>query len=143
MVKRAHIEGGVVVNISVVDVLGEGEIDATCARIGDQWNGAQFITLAPAPRPAAEVIREIQERTQQRLDDFAKTRLYDGILSACTYADSPTPKFATEGQYCVARRDATWVTLHAIMAAVEAAQRPMPACYAEIEAELPALEWPQ
>ena len=89
-----------------------------------------------------QLIQSVTQQTQQRLDDFAKTRNYDGILSACTYATSPTAKFATEGQYCVEARDATWSTLYVIMAEVEAGTRPMPSSFADIEPDLPVLTWP-
>lgn len=102
--------------------------------------------LSPEPEPAKteqELIQEVTDATQARLDTFAKTRNYDGILSACTYATSSVPKFATEGQYCVTARDATWATLYGIMAAVTAGARPMPADFAAIEPELPTLQWPE
>lgn len=89
------------------------------------------------------ITNEIITATQKRLDDFAKTRNYDGILSACTYATSTVAKFQSEGQYCVDARDATWSKLYAIMGEVEARTRPMPASYADIESELPVLSWPQ
>jgi len=79
---------------------------------------------------------------QNRLDEFARTRNYDGILSACTYATSTIPNFAAEGQYCVNARDATWTTLYSIMAAVQAQLQPMPTSYNDIESELPELVWP-
>lgn len=85
---------------------------------------------------------EVTTATQLRLDDFARTRNYDGILSACTYASSTVTKFATEGQYCVDARDQTWATLYTIMAEVQAGTRPMPESYADIEPLLPVLEWP-
>lgn len=85
----------------------------------------------------------IVQETQKRLDDFAKTRNYDGILSLCTYATSTVPKFQTEGQYGVTARDATWDKLYQIMAEVGAGTRPMPTGYADIEAELPTLQWPE
>lgn len=91
---------------------------------------------------AARIKNEIKFATQQRLDAFAQTREYDGILSACTYATSVNAKFAAEGQYCVEARDATWSQLYVIMTGVEAGERPMPASYYDIEAELPSLEWP-
>lgn len=84
----------------------------------------------------------IVQRTQQRLDDFAKTRNYDGVLSLCTYATSSVPKFALEAQRGVDLRDATWATLYQILADVEAQTRPIPSGFADIEADLPALEWP-
>lgn len=84
----------------------------------------------------------IEQQTQKRLDDFAKTRNYDSILSACTYATSSVPKFQAEGQYCVVARDETWATLYTILAEVEAGVYPMPTSFADIEPELPALVWP-
>lgn len=80
--------------------------------------------------------------TQNRLDDFAKTRNYDGILSLCTYATSLIPKFKAEGQYGVEARDATWAKLYEMLAEVEAGTRPMPSGFADIEPELPVLVWP-
>ena len=94
----------------------------------------------------AQQQRALQEnivaQTQQRLDDFARTRGYDGILSAATYATSTSPKFAAEGRCCVEARDATWARLYAILAEVEAGQRPAPSGFADIENELPPLVWP-
>jgi len=80
--------------------------------------------------------------TQARLDNFAKTRNYAGILSLCSYATSTNTKFQAEGQYGVVSRDNTWAALYAILAAVEAGTRPVPSGYAEIESELPVLAWP-
>lgn len=80
--------------------------------------------------------------TQNRLDAFAQSRGYDGILSLCTYATSTVPKFQAEGQYGVTARDATWAQLYTIMAEVESGARPMPEGYSDIESELPVLAWP-
>lgn len=88
------------------------------------------------------LFRDIQERAQQRLDDFAKTRNYSGILSLCTYATSTNVKFQTEGQYGVQARDNTWATLYEILDEVQTGTRPMPSSYADIEPELPVLSWP-
>jgi hypothetical protein len=87
--------------------------------------------------------QEITTSTQQRLDEFAQTRGYDGVLSLCTYATSANPKFRQEGLYGVEARDATWAKLYEILAEVEAGARPVPSGYAEIEPELPALVWPE
>lgn len=92
---------------------------------------------------ARAVQNDIVTNTQKRLDDFARTRNYDNILSACTYATSTVPKFAAEGQYCVNARDSTWATLYQVMAEVQAGTRPMPSGYADIEPLLPVLEWPE
>lgn len=112
---------------------------------GQQWEQNWVIRSATAQESAAykaALQDSIVQATQQRLDAFAQTRQYDGILSACTYATSPTPKFAAEGQYCVAQRDATWAKLYQMMAEVEAGTRPVPSGFDDIESELPALVWP-
>ncbi|MGE4337467.1 MAG: hypothetical protein AB7E55_16010 [Pigmentiphaga sp.] len=103
--------------------------------------------IVPVPPPSAgevlaALINDITNATQKRLDDFARTRNYDDILSACTYASSTVPKFQSEGQYCVNARDSTWATLYTIMAEVEAGTRPMPVSFADVEPDLPALVWP-
>lgn len=84
----------------------------------------------------------IIDATQRRLDDFARTRNYDGILSACTYATSLVPKFAAEGQYAVQARDTTWAALYALLARVQAGEVPAPASFDDVVSLLPTLEWP-
>lgn len=81
-------------------------------------------------------------KIQQRLDEFARTRNYDGILSACTYANSKIPVFATEGQFCTDLRDSTWAAMYQIYGEVQAGLRIPPTTYEEVEALLPALVWP-
>lgn len=94
------------------------------------------------PQPTAEqIIAQYTAAVQKRLDDFARTRGYDNILSAATYATSTNPKFAVEGQYAVEARDATWAKCYEVLAEVEAGTRPMPTLE-ELMAELPVLEWP-
>ena len=99
---------------------------------------------APIPQPPtnAQIIANLTSQIQKRLDDFARTRNYDGILSACTYATSTVPKFAAEGQYCVQARDATWAAGYALMEEVLTNQRPVPSSIADIESDLPSLAWP-
>lgn len=105
------------------------------------------LEIAPPPEiilPTAEqIIAAVTVATQLRLDTFAQTRNYDGILSACTYANSSVPKFAAEGQCCVDARDATWSALYNIMNEVIAMTRPMPESFADIVDDLPALAWPE
>lgn len=90
----------------------------------------------------AALLREVQDKTQARLDDFAQTHNYAGILSACTYVGSKKQKFNAEGQYAKDARDDTWSKLYEILAEVQAGTRPVPSGYAEVASELPALVWP-
>lgn len=107
-----------------------------------QWLADGGVPLPPEPPPAEELIAAVTFAVQQRLDDFARTRNYDGILSACTYATSTVPKFMAEGQYAVEARDATWAACYAIMGAVQQSERVMPTVE-QVVGELPPLEWPQ
>lgn len=103
----------------------------------------EIAAIQPTLEQQAAILKEqITIETQNRLDAFARTRGYDGILSACTYATDTQPKFASEGQYCVQIRGATWAKLYEIMAEVETGTRAMPSGYLDIESELPLLEWP-
>lgn len=99
--------------------------------------------ILPYVEPPEALQAEIVAATQARLDAFARTRNYDGILSACTYATSPSPTFRAEGQYCIENRDATWAALYALMANVIAGRRPPPTGFADVEDDLPVLAWPQ
>jgi hypothetical protein len=86
--------------------------------------------------------QSIVASTQARLDDFAKTRNYDSILSATTYATSTIAKFQQEGQYAVSVRDQTWQKLYQILQEVETGARPIPSSFQDIEPLLPPLAWP-
>ena len=110
----------------------------------DLLPGEEYSETEPVkPPPTTEqIIAQYTARVQKHLDDFARTRNYDGILSAATYATSAVPKFKAEGQYAVEARDATWAKCYEILAAVEAGSRTMPTLE-ELLAELPALVWPK
>lgn len=86
---------------------------------------------------------KITGQVQKRLDDFAKTRDYDGILSAITYVTSTNPKFAAEAAYCLSARDATWTKMYELLDEVLAGTRPIPLSIEDIESELPVLVWPE
>ena len=77
---------------------------------------------------------------QAYLDDFARTKTYDGILSACTYATSTSQRLREEGKLCVELRDAVWETAFTILNDVQAGKRPIPTIEQFI-AELPKLTW--
>lgn len=94
-----------------------------------------------AEAKAKALTESIVQQVQLRLDTFARTRNYDGILSACTYATSTVPKFQQEGQYCVNSRDSTWAALYQILAEVQEGTRPAPSAYQDIEGDLPVLTW--
>lgn len=132
--------------MAVYEILDDNDnvkntIVASLGFVSDNFPG-RFREVPQPPEAPINIKEEIVRRTQLRLDDFAKTRNYDGILSACTYATSSIAKFRIEGEYTVTVRDLTWSTLYQILADVESGDRHVPTSYEEIEVELPVLEWP-
>lgn len=98
--------------------------------------------LADPPPPSMEqLLARFADRIQERLDDFAMTRNYDGILAAASYAAGKNAKFALEGRYAVEIRDATWARGYEIMDDVLCGRRPMPSMEKAL-AELPTPVWP-
>lgn len=85
----------------------------------------------------SSIIKEIQAR----LDSFAKTKNYDNILSACTYAFSNNPAFAVEGQAAINARDQTWTAVYVILDQIKTGVRPAPMSFSDIEPDLPELTW--
>ena len=145
-----HVVPSYTISTYIYDPVTHGVRPASPTLIGNNWHQAWEVYPLPAEdveanqAAAAQALQQsIVDATQQRLDDFARTRNYDGILSACTYATSAVPRFAAEGQYAVQARDATWAALYQFMADVQAGTRPVPTGFADIEPDLPALEWPQ
>ena len=102
-----------------------------------------IIKIKAVQKTVDEIKVEVTKATQDRLDNWAKTRNYDGILSAATYATSTVPKFAAEGQAAVTARDTTWAALYNLMAEYQVGTRAMPQGFADVEPLLPTLEWPQ
>ena len=118
------------------------QIDGVLGIFGQaDWEQMQADEMAKRAQPPS-IKTIITDATQKRLDDFARTKGYDNIVSACSYATSEST-YGGEGKYCVGAREETWDTVFAIQAEVEAGTRPIPKNYAEIEPLLPPLAWPQ
>ena len=98
--------------------------------------------VIPEPTPE-ELEARYSGLAQAALDDFARTRKYDGIMSACSYANSTDPTFAEEAQYCIALRDETWRKGYEILDKVRSGEMPLPT-EEEFLAMLPTAdaEWP-
>lgn len=88
-----------------------------------------------------QILAKFTFAIQKHLDDTAKTRGYDSILSACTYANSSIAKFSTEGQACVTWRDRVWDAAYTILTAVKEGTSPMPASNEALLLMLPAITW--
>jgi hypothetical protein len=139
---RAGLRRGAEKVVTCVDaVSGEGAAERV---VGEAFDGEAWVIarerFTPPETPDQLRVR-LSAAIQERLDTFARTRLYDGIQSACTYAASGNPAFAAEGRRCVALRDETWAAAY-VLEAVLAGARPAPTLE-DLWAGLPALTWPE
>lgn len=136
----------------------EGEYSPECAVWCNENNayieeieavdGVRQFKIVAIPEPTieelqAEIQKQLTDAVQYALDAFAKTRGYDGIMSACSYSNSTDAQFKLEADYCIQLRDTTWRTGYAILAEVKAGNRPVPTAE-ELLAELPvgSAKWP-
>lgn len=115
------------------------------AYIEDKGDYFEVVAI-PAPTPEeieASIQKRLTDAVQTALDAFAQTRGYDGIMSACSYANSTDAQFKLEADYCITLRDETWRMGYAIVADVKAGLRPIPTME-ELIAELPvgSAKWP-
>lgn len=85
-----------------------------------------------------KVIATFEVAVQTYMDDAAKLRGYDSLLSACTYVTSSSLKFSAEGIAFSNWRDAVWTKCFEIQAAVQAGARDIPSLH-QLMAELPLL----
>lgn len=152
MTTYARIQDGVVVELLTTT----GDIDAMftpelvwvdtqgspVALPGATYANGVFSARARALPTPEQMQAAVVQAVQSRLDVFARTRNYDGILSACTYATSTVAKFKAEGQCCVNARDAHWNACYSILADVQAGVRAMPTVD-QVLSEMPPLAWPQ
>lgn len=114
----------------------------------ERVDDARRFQIVAIPEPTEEEVearlqKQMTDAVQQALDDFAKTRGYDGIMSACSYSNSTDASFKAEADYCIQLRDTTWRMGYAILAEVKAGNRPVPTVE-ELIAELPvgSAKWP-
>ncbi len=120
----------------------EGYVHGTAHTITEYGPLPEGWSDTPPPPTRDELFMTFISAIQAHLDSFARTRNYDGIMSATTYATSTLPRFQAEGRYAIEARDMTWTAGYAVMDDVLAGKRPMPTIN-EVLAELPPLVWPE
>jgi hypothetical protein len=143
MIHIAHIDNGIVTNVSVWESNPGYGVDITGMEvgIGDLYDGQHFSKPQP-PEPTVEELKQaITNAVQAHLDATARTRGYDGILSLASYASSTNPPFSAEGRAGLDWRDAVWGYCYGVLADVQAGTRTIPTAE-ELIAELPGMVWP-
>jgi hypothetical protein len=88
----------------------------------------------------APTVQQYTDAVQAHLDTSARTRNYDDIVSACSYAGAPNP-FQAEGAAFVTWRGDVWAACYQIMGEVQGGQHGAPTI-ADLIAELPVLVLP-
>lgn len=110
----------------------------------------------PPPPTSAQLQAAMTWAIQKRLDEFALTKGYDDVNSLAKYANltdaeiaslpvadrAAVTRYRTQCRYLQLKVAQTWAAAEAILGEVQAGTRPMPAGIADIQAELPALTWP-
>ena len=123
---------------------GQVVVDAGTTLVDGVWTvGYSCVDMAPEELALAQEVlqRVLTNAVQAHLDSTAADRNYDGILSLCTYADDPNPRFAAEGQAGKAWRSAAWTYCYQVLADATDGLRGIPTAE-QLVAELPAFVWP-
>jgi len=106
-------------------------------------NDAEVQTVEDKQMEALAALKQsLTSAVQKHMDNTAKERNFDDILSLCTYATSAKPKFKAEGQAGVEWRDDVWLYCYAELDKVLAGERGTPTTQELID-ELPVFTWPE
>lgn len=106
-----------------------------------RWQALADELDAPPPAPTTEqIIEGFKSKIQNTLDEAARAKGYDDIISACSYAGYPNV-FQAEAIAFGQWRANVWAYGYAELDKVMAGTRPVPTV-AEILAELPSLVLP-
>ena len=109
------------------------------------WYVAGYAPKQPLEEQVEAAYKALDANVEKRLNDFAATRRYASIYTACNARDSQIAKYAAEGSYCFKMWGETYAKceelLNEYMPAVLAGERPIPT-WEEIEEQLPPLVWP-
>ena len=96
----------------------------------------------PAPPTLEEQQAMFLAAIDEYMDAFARSRGYDDMRSAASWAGDEDPIFGIEGDYAKQMRSRIYRQSYAILGDVLSGKRPMPTIE-EVLAELPTLEWPE
>ena len=125
-------EGGSVAGYTLVTPQPRpDEVDGYEAKINDDGSWSQV------PLTEETVIAAFEAEIQAYLDQKARARGYDGIVSACSYAGGPNP-FQAESLAYLAWRGAVWAKCYEILDDVQHGNRPVPTVE-DLITELPIL----
>lgn len=132
-------------NMKIGDIISKEDFKKNYLKLTEEANnndytlvdrGSFYEVVVSEQKRYEEYVSQITNLIQIKLDNFAKTRNYDGILSVCSYDNDDNDKFAMEAKYCKKLRSATWAKAYEILDDVMAGKREIPSIE-EIMEELP------
>lgn len=62
-----------------------------------------------------KAITTYQTYAQEMMDNCVKNKMYDNIVSACSYFNSSVETFRKEGRYCSQYRDSVWQECYSLL----------------------------
>lgn len=124
-----------------IDPVFQRLIEAPPVFADGAWREVWYVDGRPIELVVQDMYALVQSSVQDMLDAKARERAYDSVLSAVTYVNSSTPKFAAEGRALLDWRDVCWAKCYEIMGAVQSGARAMPTL-PQVLAEMPAFTWP-
>lgn len=91
-----------------------------------------------------QFLETLSNEVQQHLDEFAWSRGYNNILSACSYVTSSVPAYVKDAEYAIQARDVTWAAATIIFNKIKSGELVIEDTSApfDIISQLPALAWP-
>lgn len=124
-------------DISVTEAIGEVNSFLADRIAAGLSSGFSDIPQDIVTRTIAVIKRDVQSL----LDQFAMTRGYDDIKSACSYYGSTNQQFSTEASRCMELRDNTWNGLYIYLAYIQENGFPSDFSWDSVLANLPELTW--
>ena len=106
------------------------------------WEGKETLSPTDIPPGAVSVLFSLASGiVTKQLDEFAKTKDYDNIVSLCSYVDDPDPNLDKEGRRGRFLRSQAWTSIRTYQNKVLTGELPIPRNEKELLACVPEFTW--
>ena len=106
------------------------------------WEGKETLNPTDTPPQAVLTLFTLASAiVTKRLDDFAKTKDYDNIVSLCSYVDDPDENLDKEGRRGRFLRSQAWTSIRGYQNQVLTGELPVPRTEKELLACVPEFTW--
>lgn len=101
-----------------------------------------ILNFADIPLHKVNKVIELSEAyVTKKLNEFARTKRYEDIVSLTSFANSTNITYKQEAERGIYLRDTTWDNFYLYLAEVQSGTTTVPKSLAEIEARIPDLTW--